>query len=109
VTTWTAAVSSESDTDQMTVAIIENEQQWNGTGYEPAMTDKIVLNEYLPVRLDDPDKWNKAERAGLLVLAHHQWGIAGWDTYAGNAIYGTAIPLAGNPLREQWTPEDEAP
>ena len=109
MTTWTAAVSTESDTDKMTVAIIENELEWDGERDVPVMTDKVVLDEYLPVRLDDPDKWDKAERAGLLVLAHHQWGVVSWETYAGNAVYGNAVPLPGNPLREQWTPEDEDP
>jgi hypothetical protein len=93
----------------MTVCVIENEQQWNGERYEPVMTATIVLDEYLPVRLDDPDKWDKAERAGLTALARHQWGVTEWDTYAGNAIYGKAVPLDGNPLRGQWTPADEDP
>lgn len=106
MTTWTAAVSTESDTDQMTVCVIVNELEWNGDWYVPVMTDQLVLDDYLPVRLDDPDKWDKAEQAGADVLATHLWSVVSWETYAGNAAYGEAVPLPGNPLRDQWTPED---
>jgi len=110
MTTWAAAISNETASGNMDVCVIVCEQEWDGEKYQPVLTDALAVDPVgLGVPASEAYAWDRAEQAAVDELADRGWGITGdWD-YADNAAYATAIPAPGNPLREQWTPEDEEP
>lgn len=88
--TYVAALAGTEDVTDGTwcdVSVIETD----GNG---DLTDKTAAAVRLPVRVDDADKWDKAERAVPDALAAFGWGITGDWEYGDNAAYAEAVPLA---------------
>lgn len=101
--TYAAAISNETADGHMDVQVLVCEAEWDGQGYEPALTDRAALDPVsLPVLTSDPESWDKAEDAAAEVLGDHGWGITGdWEYGDGCAAYAGAVPLPGNPLYEE--------
>jgi hypothetical protein len=108
VTTWTAAISNETTDGRMDVCVIVNDQEWDGSGYKAALSDRMAADPVsLPVETTDELCWDKAEDAAVPVLADLGWVVPRWDVQAGNAEYGPAVPVPGNPLYGEWDPDED--